>query len=159
MSNLKYSDQFNNAPYNLFCLPSVSRALHESGLTNKVILWWDLIKDGSIESYNLRTFFWDYDAYYVASQSIIDSVNKGIKIPAYSITDIEQLLPPDYLFQKQGTDFTISIDKIWGAPAVTSKRMADCYGAMLLQLIIQRSVSIEELNKNLEKSIIQNSAG
>ncbi len=151
-----YTEDLNKAPYGLFVLPSISKQLQMAGLTTKIILFWDLFKHGNTDAYKLGTFFWDADAYYKSADTIINAVCKVERIPAYSLHDIDFLLPPDYLLERNANGYTISLNGIWHLRNVSNKRLADCYGLMLLQMIANRCVSVSEMNSKIERNYLEN---
>lgn len=144
-----YNKDFDLAPYNLFVLPSICRQLEEAGVTHQLITWW---KSNDITT-SLETFFWDQDNYYMNDDKAIDLASNATKTPAYSIMDIEQLMPKDYSISKTQTHYELMVSNVWPVEMVVAERMADCFALMLLQLIIKRLVSVEEINKKIASSL------
>lgn len=162
MDNIKipaYAPDFNNAPYRCIALPYVCEQLHQAGLSGKSILWWDTFKEAGKIVFFLRTFFFDSDRYYQDSQAMVDCVNKPTRIPAYSMADLELLLPPDYILEKHSNGYTLGLHDMWKMEPIHAERLSDCFGLMVLQLLLKRSLRPEHLNPLLERRITSDSAG
>ncbi len=156
MDNHTYNPTFDKAPYQLFARPSICDQLQKEGLSGDVLLWWAM--NGA--ECRLCTYFFDNDNYYAAVQSVIESVSKWEKLPAYSIVDLEKLLPHGWLASRNNLgQYEVCIDDMWKLEPVVSPRLADALALMLLHAIKAGVLKVGQLNQQLKNLLPFQKAG
>jgi hypothetical protein len=75
-----------------------------------------------------------------------------VVIPAYTIKDIEKILPRGYLLQlNENCQYKLMLGNQYSIQPVTGNRMPDTYTAMALAIIKHRLVNLEKANLLIEK--------
>lgn len=142
----KAEASFEKAQYYNFVNPNICRMLRLAGLTEKSVYQWHVTNNIA----NLVTYFFDKDDYYSAAAVEIYKVTNPVIIPAYSLKDMEMVMPGGYSLLKDDFDnYELSLDMLWNVPAVKGKRLPDVFAEMLLQLIRSRIINPETANNRI----------
>lgn len=121
--------------------------LDEHGVTCHNSFYWKEINNSLfIES---RAF--DYDNYYENCKDIIHKITRSNIVPAFSITDLEQFLPP-YLLEKTSVNnqYKLLLDEEYKIE-VYGNKLADMFANAILLMIEKKMISTDQINKQLNK--------
>lgn len=136
-----------------FVAPYLCRHLMQAGLASDVAYCWH-VSNGLA---TLITFAFDPDGYYKDGTSHQHFINPPQAIlPAYSIKNIEKLLPAGYLLTlNENGIYQVSLINIYQGDGETDERLPDAYAKLLLQSIKRRIVNILKINRILhhEKTV------
>lgn len=127
-----------------FVSPKLCELLCQEGLTPNTCYSWRMYDDKS----ELSTDCFDPDMYYKNALPYLHHFNAPLQIiPAYSIRDVERMLPCGYMLQLNGNCmYELMVSDLYKIEPVQSVRMADVFAIMAMKLIKARSVSIDKIN-------------
>jgi hypothetical protein len=113
------------------------------GLTSNTTHKWKVYGSETV----LYTNAFDVDDYYASTVYGVDAFNPPRHIiPAYAVTDIENLLPPYLLTRDDRKRYEISLDNIYGLRSQKACRLADAFALMLLQCFKNKIILPETAN-------------
>lgn len=132
-----------------FVSPIFCKHLFEAGMTKQVPYCWRQYADTTV----LSTDFFDPDCYYKDALPYLHVFTAPIVvIPAYTIKDIEKILPCGYLLQlNENCQYELMLGNQYEIQPVTGIRMPDTYAAMALLIIKKRLVNVEKVNLIIER--------
>lgn len=144
--NYTISNSFDNSPYNSFVNPHLCDVLRIAGITKNTVYLWKVLNNVA----ELFTFYFDTDDYYGSASAEIIKLTNPIIIPAYTLKDLEVVMPGGYSLMKDAFDtYELSLEKLWDCVPVTGKRLPDVFAEMLLQLISKRIIQPNSVNMRL----------
>lgn len=135
-----------SALYENFVSPWLCHDLMTLGLSANINYRWSILGT----EVKLETCLFDEDGYYKKSRLLLDETNKPKIIPAYSIKDVEKVLPY-FLLTKSESGYEISLDEMYGVESKKALRLPDAMGALLLEAIKKRIVSLKNINAVFDK--------
>ena len=140
-----YSPSILQTPFfKEFVCPQISRNLCLLGLDMPNPKYqWRVQNDITM----LRCNEFDTDDYYIAPQALIDSFTNPVYIPAYRISDMEDILP-DYAIERKNTLYTVMIDSLYKVEPVSDYRLADALALMVHDCIRSRIININNVFRN-----------
>lgn len=131
-----------------FVCPNLCEALVVAGLTEKVLYQWR-VKMDYIE---LCTKEFDPDNYYADSAPLLNIVTPPLRrLPAYSIKDVEKVLPADYCIEFRNGEYQASLGKIFETEHAHADRLPDAIAKLLLNALQKRIVDLKKVNAILSK--------
>jgi hypothetical protein len=138
--------QLNTAMYSSFVSPENCKLLAQAGVKMFHPLYeWVAIADVA----HIRCFLYDPDGYYHKAYPIIDETNKQLKVTAYTVGMLEQMLPP-YMICKTGIGiYEIMCEEFYEVKQVRSERLPDAMALMVLALLKKEAISANDVNKLL----------
>lgn len=127
-----------------FVAPYLCKHLVDAGLCLHVPYHWK-INDGLAV---IATNAFDPDEYYSAAEDILNLIYPPEAIlPAYSIKNIEKILPAGYLLSlTEQMIYEVSLSSLYSLPHCVAGRMPDAFAMMLLQCIKSRVVDLHKIN-------------
>lgn len=128
---------------NCFVSPNICKDLVVAGLTTETAYQWKIYYDVA----KLSTFVFDLDNYCQAGSKATDFIYPPHEVlPAYSIKDVEKLLPIGYLLTITEKGYEASLSSLYPAESCKSDRMPDAFALLLLQSIRNRYVDLKKIN-------------
>lgn len=126
-----------------YASPSICQKLHDIGLTNQVSAIWKVYEKETV----LVGYQFDTDDYYKQADANYDVIVPPIvNVPAYSIAELEILLP-DYRMSMIQGEYQIHYDRYRTTKnTVRSNRLADAFAEAVLDLIQNNIINIEKAN-------------
>ena len=137
--------------YQCHVTPMLCKELRDLGLTEMTTHQWKVYKHDTI----LDTTAFDMDDYYLSARKHVDFINPPVHVlPAYTIKDVEKVLPSWILTCDDLGNYEMSIHNIYkGVPPQTAKRLPDVYAMMLKEGIVRRVVSVEKINEKIARMV------
>lgn len=131
-----------------FVSPKICNDLVVAGLCAETAYKWKVYNDIA----KLSTHVFDLDNYYEEGFQAQDFINPPrIVLPAYSIKDVEKLLPIGYLLTISDNGYEASLSSLYPGESCKAERMPDVFAKLLLQTIRYNYVSLKEINLILSK--------
>lgn len=133
---------------NCFVSPKLCSELMIAGLTKDMPYVWKIYKDLA----KIHTYTFDYDDYYKSGDAHNDFITPPTEIwPAYSIEDVERILPIGYFMTCNEKGYEISLSSIYQMESCKAERMPDAFALMLLLAIRKRVIDLRKCNLILNK--------
>lgn len=131
-------------PYQNFVTPLLCKDLEVAGIICQTSYSW-IIRNNEI---SLFTILFDQDDYYLNGQKAINNLCPPQDIiNAFSIKDVEKIIPEDYMLLKTGKYYEICFNKLYNIQPVQALRMPDAFAMMALELIRKRIIDIKKANE------------
>ncbi len=126
-----------------FVAPIYCQQLVQSGLYETTLYQWKIYGGYA----QLVTKLFDNDHYYTDGQKKLDEINPpDLTLPAYTIKDVEDILPKDYLIMfTSASEYIIAPSSLYPVEGCTAARMPDAFAMLLLEYIRKRCVDITTL--------------
>lgn len=137
-------NQFETSATANFVAPVYCKQLVDLGLSPRVLYYWKVFGDHA----ELITHSFDLDKYYIDGMRAQDFVTPpDLILPAYSIKDVEKLLPKDYLMMfTAACEYIVAPGNIYEVEGCTADRMPDAFAMMLIQYIKKRALDLNKIN-------------
>jgi len=133
----------DNQLYACFVSPHLCKQLRDMGITHHSPYKWKVRKSIT----QLYTNAFDTDDYYIDGNKHTDTVNPPEHVlPAYSIKDIEKIIP-GYLLTSDALGYTIALDDLYNMPVVNARRLPDVFAELVIMMIKKRLVPIPKVNE------------
>lgn len=131
-----------------FVAPNICKHLTDAGLGTETAYQWKIYNDVA----KLSTHVFDLDNYYEEGFKATDFIYPPqVVLPAYSIKDVEKLLPIGYLLTITEKGYEASLNSLYPGESCKAQRLPDVFAMLLLQSIRNRYVDIEKINLILSK--------
>jgi len=134
---------------NCFVSPSLCKHLEDAGLSTHVQFHWKVYHGIA----KLVTNAFDTDNYYAEGERLADYASPpNFVLPAYSIKDVERLLPVGYLLTCNETGkYEASLSDLYLCNSSVADRMPDAFALLLLEGLRKKVIDLKKLNAILEK--------
>jgi hypothetical protein len=133
----------DNALFQNFVSPELCRDIVTAGFTAEVIFQWK-IYPSEIQLFS-KSF--DEDSYYSDGSALIDSFHAPImRVPAYTIKEMETELPAYCLCKDPNGMYIIMFDDAYQLPSCSDKRLPDAFAKGLIQAMKKRIVNLHKAN-------------
>ncbi|HRN80180.1 MAG TPA: hypothetical protein PKY29_04320 [Ferruginibacter sp.] len=136
-----------NPLHNNFVQPELCIALTQAGVSPRTLYTWKL--RGFIAE--LHTLCFDPERIYEQMEANIEFIHRKPAYPAFSISDVENMLPDFYLERSAIGDYHLNCDNMYGLEQCTHKRLPDVFALMVLQAIKRRVISPEAVTIKLNQ--------
>lgn len=108
----------------------------------------------------LVSYAFDKDDYYLQADANVGYSNNVYRnaiqhVPAFSIKDMEKLIPGNWLMQKTELGYEIMCESLYQLPAQIDLRLPDAFAKVVLHGLKSRTLKLEYCNKlitQMEKS-------
>ena len=132
----------NNVVKN-YVSPRHCQALTDAGFGGINKFFWKVYLSDII----LDTNVFDIDKYYEEGNLLVDYIAPlKMRLPAYTIKEIEEQLP-DYCLCKQDGGYEIMLDGKYNVDPITNVRLADAFALMLLAMLKKRLIDPLKLSR------------
>lgn len=146
----------DNAITQNFVSPSICKDLSDLGLFQDTPYRWIIRDDGFTK---LDTYSFDRDGYYMEGDIMVERFNPTrYKIPAYTIKDVESLLPTDYLITCNAfKEYEVSLSQLYHIDSAKSHRLPDALALLVKSSIRNGIILVRVANTILSTQAIASS--
>lgn len=131
-----------------FVSPDLCKHLTDAGLTSESTYHWRIYNGIA----KIWTYAFDPDDYYRDGHKLQNYASSScIVLPAFSIKDVERVLPSGFLLTLTENGYEASLNDIYAGDSCTADRMPDVFAKLLLQSIQKRYVDLKKVNLILSK--------